>query len=399
MEDEMKGFWKRFILLALGAVISLVGALIGRTTVGFILFGLGLVVVVVVFALTFLKKSYFKQDRLKLLIFSLVLGVLLASSITLLVGNSGSSRSSSTRSNTNLFSQLLGRTTGQGSRGSSQFGNYANRSSSSGGSSTGNNYTGRNSTGNTSTSNNFSNRNSTGNTSASNNYTARATTSKAAITVGWVLLGVGLAILIMGLVFLSMKKINLREGLWKVLILGLIIGALLASSTTLVIARAFASAGNRGNFSAQLAGGNRQGLPGSTQNAGNETATPTVEPTARLTATPTATATMTPTATTVVVSSIRVCLNENAPLGVNLRVFPSKDAYYGGKISVATCFYLDGKSSEYPGWYLYAKGQGAMGVEIGVDENTVQLWVDGYYLEDLGSNLDNLPEVAVTGTK
>lgn len=114
------------------------------------------------------------------------------------------------------------------------------------------------------------------------------------------------------------------------------------------------------------------------------TATPTIEPTAAATI----------TATTV--SSLFVCLNEKTQVGYSIRVAPRKDAAFGGLLNWGTCFTVDGKAAGFPGWYHVAKGQdGQVGVEINVNEDAYQLWVDGYYLESFGENLEVLPDIIV----
>ena len=82
-----------------------------------------------------------------------------------------------------------------------------------------------------------------------------------------------------------------------------------------------------------------------------------------------------------------------------MRVFPTDSSAFGGKIQAGACFVVDGKSSKYPGWYHYQKGQEAYGVEVSVNQDTYQLWVKGYYLESFGNDLTALPEIEVTETK
>lgn len=119
------------------------------------------------------------------------------------------------------------------------------------------------------------------------------------------------------------------------------------------------------------------------------TATATLEPTG--TPLPTATITATP------VGPIFVCLNEKTQVGYSFRVAPRKDAAFGGEAQWGACFTVDGKAKGFPGWYHATVGQEGkvVGVSIDVDETRVQLWVDGYYLESFGVDLETLPEIGV----
>jgi hypothetical protein len=122
----------------------------------------------------------------------------------------------------------------------------------------------------------------------------------------------------------------------------------------------------------------------------------TEAPMAVITATPTIEPTTAATITATTVSSLFVCLNEKTQVGYNIRVAPRKDAAFGGLLNWGACFTVDGKAAGFPGWYHVTKGQdGQVGVEISVNEDTYQLWVDGYYLESFGESLDALPDVAV----
>jgi len=83
-------------------------------------------------------------------------------------------------------------------------------------------------------------------------------------------------------------------------------------------------------------------------------------------------------------------------VGYNIRVAPKDDAAFGGTIPMAACFVVDGRSSEYPGWYKLAAGQnGSNGISIGVDDSVYQLWVKGYYIEPFSNDLETLPDVTV----
>lgn len=125
-------------------------------------------------------------------------------------------------------------------------------------------------------------------------------------------------------------------------------------------------------------------------------ATVTAEP---ATATQAPTKTLLPTATMppTPVGSIFVCLNEQTQVGYSFRVAPRKDAAFGGQAQWGACFTVDGKAKGFPGWYHVTTGQEgtAIGVSIDVDETKIQLWVDGYYLESFGVDLETLPEIEV----
>jgi len=127
-------------------------------------------------------------------------------------------------------------------------------------------------------------------------------------------------------------------------------------------------------------------------------ATATVEPaTATATEAPTETAVPTATMPPTPVGPIFVCLNEKTQVGYSFRVAPRKDAAFGGQAQWGSCFTVDGKAKGYPGWYHVTTGQEGtvIGVSIDVDETKVQLWVDGYYLESFGVDLETLPEIEV----
>jgi hypothetical protein len=103
------------------------------------------------------------------------------------------------------------------------------------------------------------------------------------------------------------------------------------------------------------------------------------------------------TPTPVTVSDLVVCLDYNRQVGEDIRVFPSLTSISVGVIPAAACFTIDGKTSQYPGWYHLEKGQNGMGgIQFSADENTRQLWVNGTHFMSTAVDLSELPELAVT---
>lgn len=383
MNEEMKGYWKYFALLVAAALINLVGGILGKTTLGYILFFVGLVGVIAGFIFVFIKKSYFKADRLKVLILGLVLAILLGASITLLM-NSTFVRPSGNA----MFSGM------SGTRGTSNFGS-------------GTTGTFRSNSGQ------FSGGTNTGGTSATTNTTA-ATRAAAGggvlgVLLGWLLLIPGVILLIVTGIRLLTKKVSYAGDRWKVLLLGLLVGAMLSTSTAMILTHRT----RRGNFTpGQMPAGENFPAANGTMTAPDgtmmppsgtpgvapaEQATATAMPTA--TATPAATSTTAPTATatTQTYTSLVVCLDYNQGVGENIRTSPLETGTIVGTIPMAGCFTVDGKNSQYPGWYHFASGQNGMGgISISQYANDNNLWVYNHHF-DKGQNwLDGLLEVPYT---
>jgi len=388
----MKGFWKFFIFSIIVAAISLVGATIGKNFVGYIIFGLSLAGTIALFAVAFFKKAFFKEERWKYLVIGLVVSALLASSIALFISSGSKTSASTARASTSSVSSMSSLLGGSSQRGSQFGGNF------SGGGGTGRTFSGTgrtySGTGTTTTS---------GTTSGTTRFTSAAVLAreKAEKTYAWILLGVGLAALLAVVVLTVLKKLSFKGDHRKVLLLGLVIGALLAVSTTTLLSKQ--SFSRPGAFPGGSSAMNGQTIPGGTQPgaaAGTVAATAvtaTVTPTP-LAATATATPQATATATTVVTSSLVVCLSPDHIVGLDIREFPSDTAHSVGTIPIAGCFTIDGKSSQYPGWYHLATGQnGFGGIYIGVDETTHQLWVSGKNIVKPLTDMDTLPELTVTG--
>jgi hypothetical protein len=410
MDEEMKDFWKYFVALVLGAVIALAGALIGKTIIGDVLFGLGLVLVVAAFVFVFRKKNYFKNGRLKVLILGLVMSALLASSAVLII-NEGGGRLSSTGTRSSIFSQLS-RVTG-GSSTSSQFrnfgstGTYSARSgnaySGQGGFGTNGTYSGRFSSGTsgTGTSGTTGTGTSTAQTTAMRNNMMR----RMILTlIGWVLLAAGAILLIVAVIRFLTKKTNYKGDRWKVLLLGLLVGALVASSTAFFFTKtASANYSRQGSYSQGFTGTPRVGqngtpmpvVPGAQPSetaAATATATPTPDPTN--TPRPTATVTLE------VFQSQVVCLDYNIQIGINIRDFPGTTGANVGTIPAGGCFTLDGKNSSYAGWYHMAPGQNGLGgIVIRGGQNSTSLWVNDKNFDKSNSMINDLPEVTVTPSK
>jgi hypothetical protein len=387
MEQEMKGFWKYFILLAAGAVINLAGALIGKTIVGYVLFGLGLAVVIAIFVFAFIKKSFFKGENRKFLILGLVLGIFLAASATLLITGSSSTAGGMTPSAgfsapTGGQNSAMPSGTDSGTGTMPQGGPSGNSGSGpTSGNGNGNGARTGNSTG-------------TGMPGAMPGNRGTSAGSGVIKIIAWVLLGLGAALLIFVVVRLLTKKTSLKGDHWKVALLGLLIGALLASSTALLLTRS-------SNAGFSQAGMNGQ-LPG-TQQAGaavSATETATETETAVPTAVPTSTPKPTATATTVVTASLVVCLDYDVQLGVNIHNFPSADSKNIGSIPAAGCFTIDGKNSSYAGWYHMADGQeGFGGITTWTKVDANGMWVNDKNFDKTTEQLSTLPEIAVTATK
>lgn len=393
----MKDFWKFFIFLVLGAVINLAGGLIGKTTLGYLLFSLGLIIVIVGFVLVFIKKSYFKEGRLKVLILGLVLSILLASSITLLVNNS-ISRSILTGNNTSLLSQMPG-VTGRGTNGFSPNGN--------GSFGTGNNGTSRSFSGQNGSSGTFSGQNSTGTGTNASGIIRNRIGSMVAVILGWVFLVSGLILLLIVVIRLLRKKTNYKGDRWKVLLLGLLVGAMLSSSTALLLTKRTIPA----NF-AQRTGLNGQAFSRTPQASapGNitpvsgvsTTETPAYSFTPEPSSTPEPTRTLEPSATATVEGSknLVVCLNYNIQVGINVRNYPSDTGTNVGTIPAAGCFTIDGKNSQHAGWYHLASGQNGLGgITIRGNANDDSLWINGKNLDASETELNSLAEIEVSPGK
>jgi hypothetical protein len=425
MEDEMKGFWKFFILLMVGAGINLAGGILGKTLVGYLLFAVGLAIVVVLFAYLFKKTSYFKGGRLKVLILGLILSALLASSVILILNSGGAAFGAASNRNT-LLSQFTGGAA-QGGAGFSQF--RQNGGTGNGGFSggfAGGNTTARSSTGTTGsgtvTSGTPGTTGTTGTTGSTSAFAAAARSSASRFLLlrilGYVFLVAGVITLLVVVIRLLRKKTSYTGSRFKVLLLGLLIGAMLAGSTALLVSRTTrrtAANFNRAQFT-QTGQRTTTGTQGSqtsgtaqvpSQNGTFVAATPAVTetPTPERTLNPTdiaATETAlvplpsnTPTA--VVVSEVVVCLDYNRQVGESIRVAPNDTANWAGSIPAAACFTIDGRASAFPGWYHLAKGQNGLGgIIISTDETTHQLWVNGQHFMSTSVDLNSLPDITVT---
>ncbi len=402
MNEEMKGYWKFFAILVAGAIVNLAGGLLGKTTLGYILFFFGLAVVIAGFVFLFIKKAFFKEDRLKVLILGLVLSLLLGASITLLLNNTF------TRPTTNasMFGGLAGSTGGAYSFGNNGTGTYRNNGT------TGNfggTFSGRSNSSGTTT-----NESGTGTSStyASRFASARAN-SLAAVLLGWLFLVAGGILLIVTVIRLLTKKVSYSGERWKVLLLGLLVGGMLSTSTAYLLTHRSMPVGFRTTqmMNGQVPSGTMmppadgsQMVPQDAQasNSGANQNTPAPEAIETATSTPVPTNTQAPTATPTVetLANLVVCLDYNQQVGENIRTFPSDTGQIVGTIPMAACFTLDGKNSQYPGWYHFASGQNGMGgIQISAYANDHNLWVYNHHFDKSQSLLDTLAEVAVPTTK
>jgi hypothetical protein len=68
LTEKKNQFWLYFSGLAVLGVLGLVGAILGKTVTGYILYRVGMVGLIGLFVFTFLKTDLYKDDRLKLFI-------------------------------------------------------------------------------------------------------------------------------------------------------------------------------------------------------------------------------------------------------------------------------------------------------------------------------------------
>jgi Uncharacterized protein conserved in bacteria len=410
MEEEMKGFWKFFAILIAAAAINLAGGIIGKTLLGYILFFVGLAALIAVFVYLFKKSSYFKDGRHKVLILGLFMAALLASALILVLGSS-TARFTSARSSGSLLSGVTGSAR-------SYSGGFSGGFSGGGGNFTRNGNDGSFSGGNFSGGNGFSSRNGSSTSGSSTGSTTSSAYSAAASAImvrmviervlGWLFLVAGAILLLVFVLRLVTKKVTYTGARLKVLILGLLVGAMLASSTTLLVTRQTRRfSGNFNRSQAGLTSGTQSAgqpgapngtfVPAATTAAPTETPTPTLNPT-DIAATATAMAPQpTDTPTPVVVSDLVVCLDYNRQVGETIYTSPSLNGTTVGVVPAAACFTVDGRNSQYPGWYHLEKGQNGLGgITFSTDENTHQLWVNGTHFMSTAVSLDELPELAVT---
>jgi hypothetical protein len=362
MEDKKK-FWLWFAGIVLAAALALVGAFIGKTLVGYLLFGLGIAGAVALLVLAFLKKDFFKEGRVKPLVLGLVIGLLLASSALLLL-SSGSAAAGQMPgvSSTGSIPQMPSGSFPQGGNSSTSGSGQFTMPSGSNSSSSGFPSTGT-----------MPSRGNTG-------------SSQAVTIVGWVLLGSGALVLAFALLRFFTKKVDYKNGRWMVLLLGLVLGALLGASTMKLFVVS-ASATPQG-----MTGQNFPAMTGQTAATAEVTETPAV------TSTPAPTSTPKPTATATTASEIRltVCLSADYRVGLNIRTSPSEDAKLVGTIPAAGCFIINGRSSANPGWYRLAAGQNNMGgIRIYADDEDTNLWVYSVNIDATADNLNRLLDIEV----
>lgn len=347
MIENKKGFWIWSGLLVGAAVLSLIGAIIGKTVIGFGLFGLGLAGVIVLFVLSIMKKDYFKNDRLKPLILGLVIGLLLASSVVLIVSGINT-QVTTTSSRSQMNSRGMG----------------------------GNSLTGLVS-------------------SSSNSGT---TAKRAKILLG-ALFGVGgLTVVLINLVKFLKKKVSYSGDRGKVLLLGFILSVIIGISIPMMVtSTASASTSNNysssamPNFPADMGTFPADFTPGMALATETETATSTPRPTA-VASTPEPTN----TATSVSLSTIVVCLNADVRVGLTIRDYPDETGNYVGSIPAGGCFTLDARAAGHEGWYRLATGQnGFGGIRIYADDTDTNLWVYAVDTDASEANLNGLTEIDV----
>jgi hypothetical protein len=410
MENEMKGFWKYFILLVVSALISLVGGIIGKTVVGYILFGVGLAAALAGLVYCFIKTEYFKADRRRPLILGLLLSVFLVAGVLLVTSSSRAAASfrstaeymqsangtsaSGTTSNNGSFSGNFS----QGNFGGN--GTYSRRSESNG--STGNFGSFSGTTGGYS----GSSRNTTGTgtmgfLTGSSSSSQRAGTRVLDTVLGVIFLAAGGIMLLIALIRFLTHKVDYKEHRWQTLLAGVLVGGLLAASVTLMVTHTTVRA--MGTFpTGEMPGMAAQSTPPAaegTASASSQTAaTATAEASATTAVTPTATSTPAPTATATpeTISSLVVCLDPDYQWGINVRSEPSDTAKNIGTIPAGGCFTLDGRSAEDEGWYVMASGQNGMGsIVINADDTQQLLWVSDQNFDMSDSLSEFLAELPV----
>jgi hypothetical protein len=384
MENGMKGFWKYFILLVGSTLISLVGGIIGKTVVGYILFGVGLAAALALLVFGFIKTDYFKADRRRPMILGLLMSIFLVAGVLLVTSSSRSAASFANMQGN--FSQSTNGTfaSGSNSNNSGFSGNFSGQGNfSEGGTSS------RRSESNGSTSGGFGsfsgttggNYSSARNSSSSMSLLTGSTSSSRAgsrvleTVLGAVFLAAGGIILLIALIRFLTHKVDYKEHRWQALLAGILVGGILAASVTLMVTHTTVRAMATFPAGDAMPGLSAQGTQTAPEGAG---ATATAEATATVAVTPTATFTPAPTATATseTISSLVVCLDPDIQWGINVRSTPSDTARNIGTIPAAGCFTINGRSVKNPGWYVMAPGQDGMGsIMINVDDTKQQLWV------------------------
>jgi hypothetical protein len=361
-EDKSK-FWLCFGGILLLGILSLVGAILGQTIIGYILYGVGTAGAIGLFVLTLLKTNFYKEGRRKLLIIGFAVGILLAAGILLLV-NPGSSA--------NMPQMPSGATSGTFPQGGALPGGQFTMP-----------------TGAANGSTNPS-------TFPTGTMPTRTSSSSAVKTIiGWSLLGLAAASLGLGVFWFLKKRIGIRNHRWQVLLLGFLLGALIGSAAVLMFASSTGSM--TASFDPAAMGQNLPGAAATDASAAAAAATETPEPTA---SEPTA-ATETPeptTASTVdTISRLVVCLDADVIMANYLFDVPSESGKITGTVPTAGCFTINGRSAANPGWYHLAPGQdGFGGINIYVDDSVTDLWIYTVNIDATESNLNRLQDIAVT---
>jgi hypothetical protein len=355
MEDK-KGFWIWSGGLTAAAALSMVGAIVGKTVTGFLLFGAGLAGVAVLLVLSFLKKDFFKGERFKPFILGLVIGLLLAAGTVLVINGATAqavSSSASSASSARGQGQMMG---GRGAMGGSSI---------------------------------------TGLVSTTTATSASTTDKRVKILLGCLLLAGGLTTVAVQLLRFLKKKVDYSGDRWKALLLGFVLSALIGAAVPLLItstASAASRAMNGAAFPGAMGTIPADFVPGAAQATTTETATPTPEVTV---STPEPTA----TATSLSFSTLVVCLDADVRYGLYIRDYPGDSGNAVGAIPAAGCFTLDARAAGHEGWYRMTSGQnGFGGIYIYGDETKVSLWVHAVNTDASQENLNGLTEVNVDAT-
>ncbi len=375
MTEVKNKFWMFFSIMTVLGLLALAGAILGRTLAGYILYGVGTAGLIGLFVFTLLKTDLYKEGRLKLLIVGFTVGLLLASSILLLLNPGGSNGMPGGMSSGAMPQMPSGMDSANFPQGGAAPGGQFTMPTG-------------DATGTTSTfpAGNMATRNSDGG-------------SNVKTILGWSLLGCAVAALGLAVLWYLKKKIDLKSRRWGVLLLGFLLGSMIGAAVVLMFASSTASP--RTDPALAMNGQTMPGLAGtgvSTITAGEVTAATTAAPTSQPTIAPTIDATETPepTATTETISRLVVCLDADIIMGLYVRDIPSESGNITGTVPAAGCFTINGRSAANPGWYHMAPGQsGYGGIQIYVDDSLIDLWIYAVNIDATESNLNRLQDIVV----
>ena len=374
LTEAKNQFWLYFTGMTVLGFLALAGAILGKTLTGYILYSVGTAGLIGLFVFTFFKTNLYKEGRLKLLIIGLIVGLLMASSILLLVSTGSSGGMPANMTSGEMPQMPAGMDTSNFPQGgAAPSGQFTIPTGDAAGTTT-------------FPSGNMPTRSSAG-------------SSNVKTILGWSLLGCALAVLGLTVFWFFKKKIDTKTGRWTILLLGFILGAMIGAAVVLMFATSTASP--RTDPTLSMNGQTMPGLAGtgvSTTTAGEVIAATTAAPTDEPSITPTIAATETPepTATTETISRLVVCLDADIIMGLYVRDIPSGSGNITGTVPAAGCFTINGRSAANPGWYHMAPGQsGYGGIQIYVDDSVTDLWIYAVNIDATESNLNRLQDIVV----